>query len=241
MKNSLMMMFSLTRNIKILSLTTLTSLVFFSVINNQAKAATVTFDGNKFSNSNPNTCIPQLSEAKCFVDNGINVEAFSAQEIATTAAFFSNTAHFHASNSYEAQHFNNENALLGVYLTRVNGGLFTLSSLDYQIRNIESGVIAGFPSDDIKILISTNFDPTASISSQFREFSIGNSLAQPFQTLAISDFQNISSVYIASSAGVNFDNITIASVPEPSFLMGILALGTIGGFSLIKTHSKRES
>ncbi len=232
------------KNLSNISITCLTTLTIFAGHTAQANAATITFDADKFSGSPPNTCTPQLSgpTSQCIVQENVNVEAFSAQEIGSESSFFSDTAHFHASNSYEAQHFVDENGLLGVYLTLTNGGKFNLESLDYQLRDIERGVISGFPSDDIKLLIATEFDPAQPVSSQFTQFSIGNTFPDSFQTLDLEDgdFQNISQVFISSSAGVNLDNINITSVPEPTTIFSLFAF-LLGSFYLKKSPQEKSA
>ncbi len=227
-----------------LTVTCLTNLTLIAGITRQADAASViNFDAATYDYSNTNTCTPQLPDTggKCFIEDGFNVEAFSAQEIGTTSAFFSDHAHFHASHSYEGQHFSAVNKLLGVYLTSVNGSHFSLESLDYQFRDA-SNIIDGFGMNDIKILISTKFDPTMAVKSQFMEYSIGNDTTLPFQPLEFSEFENINQVYIASSAGVNFDNITVNAVPEPLTILGTVAaasLGTVFQRELKKNKNKR--
>lgn len=88
--------------------------------------------------------------------------------------------------------------------------------------------------DDTKILISTEFDPTLPIAGQFTEFSLGNDISLTFQTLSLFGFEDITQIYIASSGDVNFDNITINPIPEPTFSFGLIILGTIGVLSKIK-------
>ena len=186
----------ITKKINNLSINCLTILTLLIGISQEADAANITFDANKFNYSNPNTCIPQLTGtgAKCFVQKGVNVEAFSAQNIGDSAASFSDSAHFHSSNSYEAQHYVDGDVLLGQYYTLVNGGRFDLASLDYQLRYI-TNVIDGFSTDNAQILISTKFDPTQPVSSQFTEIPIGNDTTLPFQTLDLFEWKSITQVY----------------------------------------------
>lgn len=101
--------------------------------------------------------------------------------------------------------------------------------------------IAGYTPDDTKILISTKFDPTNPVLGQFMEYSIGNTLEGMFQTLAPEGFENTTQIFIASSGDVNFDNITLVSIPEGNYVLGLLALGTVGVLSKIKINSNRES
>ena len=152
----------------------------------QAKAAKITYDSEIYDYFNPNTCVPQLvsSGGKCYVENGFNVEAFSAKEIGSPSGYFSDTAHFHARQNYEAQHFTNEFGLLGSFIALKDACVFSLTSLDYQLRKNENA-IAGYTTDDTKILISTMFDPTMPVAGQFMEYSIGNDTSLPFQTLSI--------------------------------------------------------
>ncbi|NEO51749.1 MAG: PEP-CTERM sorting domain-containing protein [Okeania sp. SIO3B5] len=209
------------------------TLAILFVGSGQTNAATITYDSEIYDNSNPNTCTSPLSAGKCFMENGFNVAAFSAQEIGSPSAYFSDTSHFHARQSYEAQHFTNEFGLLGSFITLKNGGIFSLESLDYQLRKNENA-ITGYTTDDTKILISTTFDPTMQVAGQFVEYSIGNDISLPFQTLSIDGFENITQVYIASSGDVNFDNIILTPVPEPTSILGLLAFATLGATSMLK-------
>ncbi len=213
------------------------ALAILLIGNGQANAAKISLDSEMYAYSNPNTCMPQLSEGKCVLEKGFNVEAFSAQEIGSPSAYFSDSSHFHASNSYEAQHFNNEFGLLGLFITLEDGGLFSLTSFDYQLRQNENA-ISDYTTDDTKILISTTFDPTIPVSGQFMEYSIGDDTSLPFQTLSIEGFEDISQVYIASSGDVNFDNINVVPVPEPASTLGLLTLGTFGAASILKRQQK---
>ena len=227
------------KNLKTISIFCLTTLALVGLGGEQVDAATITYDAEIYANSNPSSCTAKLSNAKCFMQNGVNVESFSAQEIGSSSAYFSDTAHFHSSNSYEAQHFSNEFGLLGSFITLEDGGLFSLTSLDYQLRdNQEERVINGFTADDTKILISTEFDPTMPVAGQFIEYSIGNNISLPFQTLSIAGFENISQVYIASSGDVNFDNINVVPVPEPASTLALLTLGIFGCVSILKRQQK---
>lgn len=219
----------LTRTLSYLSLTCATALALVSGVTTEVKAAVIELDADAYAFSNPNTCTSQLPETggKCFIEDGFNVEAFSAQDIGSPTAFYSEGGHFHPSNSYEAQHFSEVDWLLGVYLTLVDGGIFSLQSLDYQLRD-NTRAIDGYSTDDTKILISTTFDPTQPVLGQFTEYSLGSDLPDMFETLNPTGFKDITQVYIASSGDVNFDNITVNSVPEPGTLVGLFALGSMG-------------
>lgn len=218
-----------------LSVTCATALALVTGITTEVKAAVIEFDAGIYAGSNDNTCTPQLPDmgGKCFLEDGFNVEAFSARQIGTPTAFYSEGGHFHPSNSYEAQHYSGADRLLGVYLTLPSGGTFSLASLDYQLRN-NTRAIDGYSTDDTKVLISTTFDPTQPVLGQFTEYSLGSDLPSMFETLTLSEFENITQVYIASSGDVNFDNITINPIPEPTFSFGLIILGTIGVLSKIK-------
>ncbi|MGB3512206.1 MAG: PEP-CTERM sorting domain-containing protein [Microcoleaceae cyanobacterium] len=225
------------KKLKNTSISCFTTLAILSVVSGQAQAAKITYDAEIYFNSNPNTCTSPLSAGKCFMEKGFNVAAFSAQEIGSPSAYFSDTSHFHASNSYEAQHFTNELGLLGSFLTLEDGGLFSLTSLDYQLRKNENTIV-DYTTDEPKILISTTFDPTMPVAGQFMEYSIDNDISLPFQTLSIAGFENITQVYIASSGDVNFDNINVVPVPEPASILGLLTLGTFGAASILKRKHK---
>ncbi|MEA5533537.1 PEP-CTERM sorting domain-containing protein [Crocosphaera sp. XPORK-15E] len=237
MNNRLTNFSGMTKNLSNISLSCLTVFTLLLGISKQADAGVINFDANTYAFANPNTCTPQLAPGnKCFVEDGINVEAFSSRNTGSTGSdpgHFHEGGHFHASNSYEAQHFSQADRLLGVYLTLVNGRNFSLTQLAYQLRDI-TNVIDGFTADDTKILISTEFEPTQPVAGQFTEISLGNDINLPFQTLELSGFENISQVYIASSAGVNFDNINVVPIPEGNSVLGLLALGTVGFLSKMK-------
>ena len=221
------------KSLKTIGIGCCVTLAILFVGNEQANAATITYDSEIYGNSNPNTCTSPLSAGKCFMENGFNVAAFSAEQIGSQSADFSDSSHFHASHSYEAQHFTDKLGLLGSFIILKNGGIFSLKSLDYQLRN-NVNAITGYTKEDTKILISTTFDPTMQVAGQFIEYSIGNDTSLPFQTLSIDGFENITQVYIASSGDVNFDNIMLTPVPEPTSILGLLAFATLGATSMLK-------
>ncbi len=226
------------KNLKTTGIGCFATLAMLLVGSAEAKAATITFDAEIYT-SDVNTCSSPLTKAECFMENGFNVAAFSARKIGTDEAFFSETGHFHSRNSYEAQHFSSNSEdptdlrLLGVFITSKNVGYFNLESLDYQLRRNERA-IDGYTTDDTKILISTTFDPTIPVLGQFTEYSLGNDISLPFQTLSIEGFEEINQIFISSSGDVNFDNINLTPVPEPTSILGLLALGTFGGASILK-------
>ncbi|OZH54925.1 hypothetical protein AFK68_07810 [Hydrocoleum sp. CS-953] len=230
------------KNLKTTGIGCFATLAMLLVGSAEAKAATITFDAEIYT-SDVNTCNSPLTKAECFMEKGFNVAAFSTRKVGTEEAFFSETGHFHARNSYEAQHFSSnredpeESRLLGIFITAKNGGEFNLESLDYQLRNNER-TIDGYTTDDTQILISTTFDPTMPVLGQFTEYSIGNDISLPFETLSLEGFENITQVFISSSGDVNFDNINLIPVPEPTSILGLLALGTFGGASILKSKQK---
>ncbi len=227
------------QTVRNLAITGVAGLTLVTALAREGKAAVIEFDADTYAGSNDNTCTPQLPDmgGKCFIEDSFNVEAFSAQAIGSPTAFYSEGGHFHSSNSYEAQHFSAVDRLLGIYLTLPSGGTFSLKSLDYQLRD-NTRAIDGYSTDDTKILISTTFEPTQPVLGQFTEFSLGSDLPSMFDTLNLSEFENITQVYIASSGDVNFDNITTNSIPEPSSLVGLLLVGSVG-FYLRKKGSQR--
>ncbi len=239
-----------TKTVSSLSMTSATFLALVTGIFTEAKAAVIEFDADTYAFSNSNTCTSQLPDmgGKCFLEDGFNVEAFSALQIGSPTAFYSEGGHFHARNSYEAQHYSDDDRLLGVYLTLENGGTFSLESLDYQLRD-NTRAIDGYSTNDTKVLISTNFDPMEPVLGQFQEYSLGSELPDMFETLTLSEFENITQLYIASSGDVNFDNINLTttetpeentpiSIPESSTLVGLLTLGTMG-FCFKRKESRR--
>ena len=228
----------LTQTVRNQVITGAVALTLVTGITTEVKAAKIEFDADTYATSNPNTCTPQLApDNKCFVEDGFNVEAFSGRETGSDPGHFHEGGHFHARNSYEAQHLSGVDRLLGIYLTLVGGGTFSLESLDYQLRD-NTRAISGYSTNDTKILISTTFDPTQPVLGQFTEYSLGSTLSPMFQTLNLTEFKEITQVYIASSGDVNFDNITTNAIPEPSSLVGLLGLGSMG-FCLRKKESQR--
>ncbi|MEM1172258.1 MAG: PEP-CTERM sorting domain-containing protein [Cyanobacteria bacterium P01_H01_bin.35] len=229
------------KNLKTTGIGCFATLAMLLVGSTEAKAATITLDAEIYT-SDVNTCSSPLTKGECFMEKGFNVAAFGAGKIGTDEAFFSEHGHFHARDSYEAQHFSDSGdptdlRLLGLFITAKNGGEFNLESLDYQLRRNERA-IDGYTTDDTKILISTTFDPTMPVLGQFTEYSIGNDTSLPFETLSLEGFENITQVFISSSGDVNFDNIYLNSVPEPTSILGLLALGTFGGASILKRKQK---
>jgi hypothetical protein len=185
----------------------------------RADAGTITF-----SNTSAPTCSSSLnSSSSCFVEDGLEVEAFWGVNIGNSLGQFT-SGHSHGFSGEEHQHFNGADQLQGFLIRAVNGSAFNLKSLDYQLASAFS--IAGFSSADPKVLIGTSFNPTQSVASQFTAFSIGSSSSP--QTLAISGFDNITQAFISSSASVNFDNVVTGSataVPTPALLPGLIGLG----------------
>jgi len=102
---------------------------------------------------------------------------------------------------------NSSSLVRGFYIEATDGAAFTLSSLDYRIAATTS--LPGFSSSDVKVLISTAFDPTKD-ASQMQQFSVGGTAQSTFTTLNLGTaFSNVSRLYISSSASVDFDNVVL--------------------------------
>lgn len=161
-----------------------------------------------------------------FTQDGFYVEAFWATGTGTGSGAFT-TAHFHISpdvdDNSENQHWNGGDQLQGIVVELANGAPFSLTSLDYRVSSTSS-IIDGFV--DAQILISTSFDPTNSVASEFTAFAAGP-VSATYSTLDLTGlFDNVTRVWISSSASVSFDNITVIT-PEPSSLV-LLTFGTLG-------------
>jgi hypothetical protein len=154
-----------------------------------------------------------------FVENGFLVEAFWAIDTGLPGGRFIR-GHFHPKNldaGFEGQHFGGPRELHGIFIKATDGRQFTVKSLKYRVtRNRELGraqSIAGFANFDVKVLIATEFAPKQSVLGQFIAFSVGpplsNDLALPFAALPIGGFEDVTQVFIASSASVDLDDIVL--------------------------------
>jgi len=207
--------------IRTIALITVLTLVLGGI--GHVHAMTVTFSNPPINSSGGRL----LDGDDNFTEDGMWVEGFWFNGGIGTPSPSQPSGHLHEATvnyEYEKQHYNGLDQLQGLYIERIDGGTFSLLSLDYSIRNTSS--IVGFNSNDVNILITTSFDPTHTVASEFTGFSVGNIIGGPFQTLPISGFENVTSVFISSSASVNFDNIN--AVPEP----GTLLLFGLGGLVL---------
>ena len=155
-----------------------------------------------------------------FSENGFLVEAFWAVEVGSKVGHFIQ-GHFHPKDlatGFEGQHYGGRRELHGLFIKAEDGKPFNLKSLRCRVtRNRElpdrNRSIDGFSLYDVQILISTSFDPGQPLWGQLVPFSVGppvgNDLDQPFSTLSISGFNEVTQVFIASSASVDFDDIVL--------------------------------
>lgn len=165
-----------------------------------------------------------------FAVDGLHVEAFWRTGTSFVPGHFHFVADGLGTGNVESQHFNTLSDLQGFFIENLDGSAFSLASLDYRVSGTTS--ISGFSSADVKVLIATDFDPAQSVANQFTAFSVGLP-SSSYATLLVTGFENVTRVYIASSASVRFDNIVTgpavsdSAVPEPSSL-ALLGIGAIG-------------
>lgn len=217
-------------------------LVTIFTLGQSAQAELITFDPT------PSVALGGMLNpgSQTFTQDGMFVESFWALNIGSIGAFF--TAHFHigtdtgSTGNVERQHFNGINELQGFFIERTDGMPFSLSSLDFRVRDTNS--INGFSSSDVQVLLSTDFDPMQTVVSQFTPFSVGTG-APSFGTVLVTGFDNVTGVFISSSASVSFDNVITGPaatagaqpVPEPSSL----AMLCVAGFAGVITRMRKRN
>jgi hypothetical protein len=229
----------MTKSIRIMAVATLVAFAIYLVPVN-GNATTITFDPTPTVNPSGGT-LETLNDN--YTVDGYIIEAFRATNVgdATLGTFScasdgSSCGHFHtagdagagATGNVEEQHYESGDILQGLYIRRADSGSFNLASLDYRVT-VEAA-IPGFSSSDVNILVATAFDPTASAASQFDAFSAGG-VGGSYTTLVFAGFINVPQIFIASSGGVNFDNIVLTTpIPAalPLFLSALAALGLFG-------------
>jgi hypothetical protein len=155
-----------------------------------------------------------------FIENGFLVESFWAIDTGRPNGHFIR-GHFHPQHletGFEAQHFGNPRELHGIFIRALDRRPFNLKSLAYRVtHNRElagrSRSLVGFSHHDVKVLIATEFSPTGTVLGQFIPFPVGppisNDPTVPFEILPIGGFSDVTQVFIASSASVDFDDIVI--------------------------------
>jgi hypothetical protein len=210
----------MTKSIRIMAVATLVAFAIYLVPVN-GNATTITFDPTPTVNPSGGT-LETLNDN--YTVDGYIIEAFRATNVgdATLGTFScasdgSSCGHFHTAGDAGAGATGN-----------VESGSFNLASLDYRVT-VEAA-IPGFSSSDVNILVATAFDPTASAASQFDAFSAGG-VGGSYTTLVFAGFINVPQIFIASSGGVNFDNIVLTTpIPAalPLFLSALAALGLFG-------------
>lgn len=173
-----------------------------------------------------------------FSEAGFHVEAFwvpnsyTAYQRRHWATGFRPDGHFHQLvNGYETSHGFQTNTgapgadIQGIYLRRLDGGSFSIESLDYSILTMPQGT---------NIRITTDFDPLNPSATVWRSFAVTQQTG--FRTLEIDGFDNVDQLFITADLGVNqlhrlrYDNIVlnaaVAPVPGP-ILLGALGLGLV--------------
>lgn len=198
-------------------------------------AAVVDFDPSPAISTTGGQLVPNSAN---FTDGDFYIEAFWAVGTGSgTGAFTS--GHFHlgpeagSSGNVEAQHENGAADLQGLFIRRIDNAPFSLTSTDYRVRADET--INGFSPNDVQLLVSTTFNPTGTVASQFTGHSTGG-INPAFQTLAFAGFGSVTQIFLSSSSSVSFDNIVLdsalSSVPLPAalplFLTALSALGLMG-------------
>ena len=141
-----------------------------------------------------------------------NLDGYFTEDNTWVEAFADGTTTFStgslsiASGGYLMQR-NSGSSVRGLFIQAADGAAFTLSSLDYRL--VATTSLPGFSSSDVKVLVSRTFDPTMD-ALQMQQFSIGSTVQSTFSTLGFgSQFTNVTGLFIASSASVDFDNIVI--------------------------------
>jgi len=161
-----------------------------------------------------------------FVEAGFRVEAFWAAGTGSAGGHFVR-GHFHPrdlSSGFEAQHLGNRTELHGLHIRAVNGRPFGIRSLRHRVttnRELPNKPfsIDGFSNYSVQILLARTFDPRRTVREQFTAFPagpvIGNDPALPWQTVHVFGFEFVKEVYIASSASVDLDDITLVPYEIP--------------------------
>ena len=141
-----------------------------------------------------------------FTEEGMHVEGFWAPNDEPNFI----EGHFHnLDNGFERSHgFESTPGMgpdrQGIYIERVDGGLFDLERLDYRLGG---GLLA------TSILISPTYDPSLPITGQFTEFPVVEN--PDFETLSFSQFTDVSSLFILAiivdplTHRVDWDDIVI--------------------------------
>ena len=155
-----------------------------------------------------------------FVEHGFLVEVFWAVRVGSPDGYYKR-GHFHPASlatGFEAQHLGNPDELHGIYIRSLDGKPFGVKQLRYRVtRNRQLPhkplSIAGFSNYNVNVLLARTFDPRSSIRGQFVGFPVGlpagNDTTLPWWTLLVTGFEMVESVYIASSASVDFDDIVL--------------------------------
>jgi uncharacterized delta-60 repeat protein len=137
-----------------------------------------------------------------FVENRVWVEGFTDSGTSFGVGGLTLT-----SSTYVTQSFLSKSQLRGFFIEAADGAPFTLASLKYRIGSTTS--VNGFTSSAVKVLVATTYDPTLD-GLQMQAFSIGGSAQSTFSTLNFSNqFTDVTRLFIASSATVDFDDIVI--------------------------------
>jgi hypothetical protein len=199
----------------------------------RTNAAVLTFDPSPtISTSNGKL----VFSSENFTTAGFYVESFTGAVVGDQNNGFVTNGHFHIGSdtnsvaNVEVQHYAGFGSLQGIFIESSGGSPFSLTSLDFRVRDTSQN-ITGYSASDAKVLLSTSFDPTQSVVSQFTAFSAGL-VSTSFATLPVTGFDNVTRVFITSSARVSFDNITIgpaaSEIPEPTTLIIWSLLATLG-------------
>lgn len=153
-----------------------------------------------------------------FTEAGFQVEAFWAVNVGQADGHFIR-GHFHwpdLSNGFEGQHFGGPRELHGLFIRAVDGQSFSLRQLSYRVthnRQTTNTSIEGFTNMNVNVLVSTSFDVRKPVLAQFVRLPVGpplgNDRSLPFFTLQVEGFEQVTQLFIASSASVDLDDLVL--------------------------------
>jgi hypothetical protein len=153
---------------------------------------------------------------------------------ATVPSYAGNTPNFNTVGTFSTSFYGstplvNGNAMGGTRLTRADGGIFDLISID--LVEMPSFDPFGSPIDQGSFALT--FVGTRADSSTV----LGTATIAPFSTVTtftFSEFKNLVSVeWLQGGPAHQFDNVRVEAVPEPSTL-SLLCLGVLGAASVLR-------
>ncbi len=194
-----------------------------------------------------------------WLESGVRIAGFWAVNIGSPASF-PQQGHLHPQPSFggpqdgiaEGMH-SWTNDLLGLYISVENGATFSVLSIDYAIKFLDSTnqddqrYAWSYAVDDPQLLLSTSFDPTlANIEGQWTAFSTPTAPFDPWFTLPIAGFDDVGGVFITQTAGgMKVDTIVLdvapvgggGGVPVPlshAFAIALVLLSAVTGVAVLR-------